>query len=108
VIETIANIIADFLTSLFEHEWTLIESPGGAKQWEAVNGTLEYPDPFIPNKFRKATMLTSDLALREDPIYNNISKTFLDDFDLLSDKFARAWCMWDLLVPVLFCRTNIS
>ncbi|KAK5991620.1 Catalase-peroxidase 2 [Cladobotryum mycophilum] len=81
----------EFLHSLLNNNWTLVKSPDGAPQWEAVNAKEIYPDPFIPGKFRKPTMLTSDLGLRQDPIYNNISTTFLNDFDYFTKKFGLAW-----------------
>ncbi|TVY25306.1 Catalase-peroxidase [Lachnellula hyalina] len=82
----------DFLESLLGNEWTLVKSPAGALQFEALNGTLDYPDPF--NKtFRHATMLVSDLGLREDPSYNVIANSWLGDegFKELTDAFAAAW-----------------
>lgn len=83
---------ADFLESLLLHNWTLVQSPDGAPQWEATGANASYPDAFIDGKFHKPTMLTSDLGLRFDPVYNNISKTFRDDFDYFTEKFALAWC----------------
>ncbi|KAL0942004.1 catalase/peroxidase HPI [Colletotrichum truncatum] len=80
-----------YLESLLKNKWTLVESPAGAHQWEAVNGTLDYPDPFDKTKFRKATMLTSDLALINDPIYLNITTRWLDHPQELADAFAKAW-----------------
>ena len=81
----------DFLSSLFKNTWTLVNSPAGAVQFEALNGTRDYPDPF--NKtFRHATMLVSDLALREDPIYGPIAESWVDDFQALTDAFVAAWC----------------
>lgn len=74
------------------NNWTLVKSPDGAPQWEATNSNFTVPDPFDPTKSRKPTMLTSDLGLRYDPVYNNISKTFLHDFDYFTEKFALAWC----------------
>ncbi|KAJ6111058.1 catalase/peroxidase HPI [Penicillium sp. IBT 16267x] len=79
-----------FLTSLFKHNWTLVDNYG-APQWEDVNATAATPDPFIPGKFRKPTMMTSDLGLLQDPIYNNISQTFLNDFAYFTEKFGLAW-----------------
>ncbi|KAH8879766.1 catalase/peroxidase HPI [Thozetella sp. PMI_491] len=80
----------DFLTSLFKNSWTLVKSPAGALQFEALNSSLEYPDPF--NKtFRHATMLVSDLALREDPIYGVIAQSWAQDFPALTRAFAAAW-----------------
>ncbi|UKZ61541.1 uncharacterized protein TrAtP1_002802 [Trichoderma atroviride] len=81
----------EFLFSLLNNNFTLVQSPGGAPQWEALDANASYPDPFIKGKFRKPTLLTSDLALRDDPIYNNISKTFLNDFDYFTEKFGLAW-----------------
>ncbi|RFU81056.1 catalase peroxidase hpi [Trichoderma arundinaceum] len=81
----------EFLFSLLNNNFTLTKSPDGAPQWEALDANASYPDPFIPGKFRRPTMLTSDLALRDDPIYHNISKTFLNDFDYFTEKFGLAW-----------------
>ncbi|KAJ4157963.1 uncharacterized protein LMH87_008512 [Akanthomyces muscarius] len=81
----------DFIFSLLSHNWTIVTSPGGAKQWEATGANASYPDPFDPHKFHKPTMLTSDLALRYDPTYKNISETFLHDFEYFTEKFALAW-----------------
>ncbi|XWW97872.1 hypothetical protein V2A60_005868 [Cordyceps javanica] len=81
----------DFLFSLMNNNWTLVTSPAGAKQWEATNANASVPDAFDPQKAHKPTMLTSDLALRYDPIYNNISQTFLRDFDYFTEKFSLAW-----------------
>ncbi len=81
----------DFLNSLFKNTWTLVKSPAGAVQFEALNGTVDYPDPF--NKtFRHATMLVSDLALREDPIYSAIAESWENDFQALTNAFTAAWC----------------
>ncbi|KAK4032795.1 putative catalase-peroxidase 2 [Parachaetomium inaequale] len=80
----------NFLTSLFKNEWTIVKSPAGALQFEALNGTRDYPDPFNKTS-RRATMLVSDLALREDPIYNAIAGKWVDDFQALTDAFAAAW-----------------
>ena len=81
----------DYLNSLFKNTWTLVKSPAGALQFEAFNSTLDYPDPF--NKtFRHATMLVSDLALREDPIYSAIAQSWVNDFQALTNAFAAAWC----------------
>jgi catalase-peroxidase len=83
--------LPDFLNSLFNNTWTLVKSPAGGLQFEALNGTLDYPDPF--NKtFRHPTMLVSDLALRDDPIYGAIAQSWVDNFDALTNAFAAAWC----------------
>jgi catalase-peroxidase len=80
-----------FLNSLFNNNWTLVKSPAGAFQFEAFNSTIDYPDPF--NKtFRHATMLVSDLALREDPIYSAIAQSWVHNFQALTNAFAAAWC----------------
>jgi len=86
-------LLLDYLNSLFKNSWTLVKSPAGAVQFEALNGTVDYPDPF--NKtFRHATMLVSDLALREDPVFSAIAQSWVDDagFQKLTDAFAAAWC----------------
>lgn len=81
----------NFLESLFHNEWSLVESPGGAHQWEALNATANYPLPFDNSSFQKPRMLTSDLALLHDPIYSNISQVYLANFTKLTDDFSRAW-----------------
>jgi catalase-peroxidase len=83
----------DFLENLFGFEWELTKSPAGAHQWKPKNGAGAgtIPDAFDPNKRREPTMLTSDLALRFDPIYEPISRRFLENPDQLADAFARAW-----------------
>lgn len=85
------KIPAGFLKSLFKNEWTLVKSPAGAVQFEALNGTRDYPDPFNKTS-RRPSMLVSDLALREDPTYNAIARKWVDDFQGLTDAFAAAWC----------------
>lgn len=80
----------NFLESLFHNEWSLVESPGGAHQWEALNATANYPLPFDNSSFQRPRMLTSDLALRDDPIYANISQVYLANFTKLTDDFSRA------------------
>ncbi|KAF7555240.1 hypothetical protein G7Z17_g2301 [Cylindrodendrum hubeiense] len=81
----------DYLNSLLKNNWTLVESPAGAHQWEALNGTVDYPDPFDKTKFRRATMLTSDLALIKDPAYEKICRRWVDHPKELADAFAKAW-----------------
>jgi len=82
-----------FLELLFKYEWTLVKSPGGCWQWQAVNPAPEdmVPDPFDPSKKYPPVMLTTDLALRQDPIYRPIALRFRDNPDELADAFARAW-----------------
>jgi catalase-peroxidase len=83
----------NFLQNVFGYEWELTKSPAGAYQWkpkgEAGAGTV--PDPHDPSKRRAPSMLTTDLALRFDPIYEKISRRFLENPDQLADAFARAW-----------------
>ncbi|KAJ0159870.1 Catalase-peroxidase 2 [Colletotrichum tanaceti] len=80
-----------FLESLLGNQWTLVTSPAGARQWEAVNATADFPDPFDKTKFHKPTMLTSDLALINDPAYLKITTRWLSHPQELSDAFAKAW-----------------
>ncbi|KAK1751239.1 putative catalase-peroxidase 2, partial [Echria macrotheca] len=80
----------DYLKSLFKNEWTLVKGPSGSFQYEALESAREYPDPF--NKtFRRATMLVSDLALREDPVYSSFAKNWHDHPEKLTNAFADAW-----------------
>ncbi|WP_085718050.1 catalase/peroxidase HPI [Pseudomonas sp. B28(2017)] len=83
----------NYLENLFGYEWELTKSPAGANQWKpkggAGAGTI--PDAFDPSKRRDPTMLTTDLSLRFDPIYEPISRRFLANPDQLADAFARAW-----------------
>ncbi|KIZ45859.1 MULTISPECIES: catalase/peroxidase HPI [Rhodopseudomonas] len=80
-----------FFDNLFKFEWELTTSPAGAKQWVAKGAEPSVPDPFDPSKKRLPTMLTSDLALRFDPIYEKISRRFYENPDQFADAFARAW-----------------
>jgi catalase-peroxidase len=81
----------NFLENLFGFEWELTKSPGGAHQWVAKDAEEIIPDAFDKSKRRKPTMLTTDLALRLDPVYEKISRHFLKNPDALADAFARAW-----------------
>jgi catalase-peroxidase len=80
-----------FFESLFGHEWELTESPAGAKQWVAKDGATTIPDPETNEPTRRPTMLTTDIALRVDPIYEPISRRFMEHPDQFADAFARAW-----------------
>ena len=82
-----------FFETLFAHEWELTKSPAGAHQWQPKDGAAAntVPDPEDGSLSRPPTMLTSDLALRFDPIYEPISRRFLENPDQLADAFARAW-----------------
>jgi catalase-peroxidase len=80
-----------FLENLFGYEWELSESPAGAKQWVAKDAHDVIPDPETNEPSRKPTMLTTDLALRFDPVYEQIGRRFLANPDEFADAFARAW-----------------
>ncbi|MBB3163075.1 catalase-peroxidase [Rhizobium laguerreae] len=80
-----------FFENLFAFEWELTKSPGGAHQWQAKNADASIPDAYDPSKKHLPTMLTSDLALRFDPIYEKISRRFLENPAEFADAFARAW-----------------
>ena len=81
----------NFLWNLFHYEWELTKSPAGAHQWVAKGAPAVVPDAHDPNKKHPPTMLTTDLSLRFDPIYERISRRFLEHPDELADAFARAW-----------------
>jgi catalase-peroxidase len=81
----------DFLTFLFKYDWELTTSPAGAKQWVAKTDDKIIPDAFDQNKMHKPYMLTTDLSLRYDPIYEKISRRFLENPEAFNDAFARAW-----------------
>ena len=80
-----------FFENLFGHEWELEKSPAGAWQWVAKDAEASVPDPEDGHPKRKPTMLTTDLALRMDPVYGPISRRFLENPDEFADAFARAW-----------------
>jgi catalase-peroxidase len=82
-----------FLEILFGYEWELVESPAGAHQWQPKDGAGAgtVPDAHDPAKRHAPTMLTTDLSLRFDPVYERISRHFLEHPDELADAFARAW-----------------
>jgi catalase-peroxidase len=80
-----------FLETLFGWEWELTESPAGAKQWVAKGSENRVPDPETGEKNRPLTMLTTDLSLRFDPVYEQIGRRFLEHPDEFADAFARAW-----------------
>ncbi|MER6535625.1 catalase/peroxidase HPI [Streptomyces sp900105755] len=81
----------DFFGILFGYEWELTESPAGAKQWVAKDAEAIIPDAHDPSKKRLPTMLTTDLSLRFDPIYEPIARRFHENPDQFADAFARAW-----------------
>jgi len=80
-----------FFENLFAYEWELEKSPAGANQWVAKDSEAVIPAPNAGGAPRKPTMLTTDLALRVDPIYGPISQRFKDNPDEFADTFARAW-----------------
>jgi catalase-peroxidase len=82
-----------FLETLYGYEWELTQSPAGAHQWQPKDGAGAdtVPDPQDPSKRRPPTMLTTDLSLRLDPVYERITRRFLEHPDELADAFARAW-----------------
>ena len=81
----------DFFELLYGYEWELVKSPGGAWQWEAKDAEAIIPGPTPDSPKRKPTMLTTDLALRMDPDYDKVSRSFKDDPKKFADAFARAW-----------------
>ncbi|MEV0253427.1 catalase/peroxidase HPI [Streptomyces sp. NPDC050732] len=82
-----------FFEILFGYEWELFKSPAGAHQWRPKGGAGAgtVPDPFDASKTHAPTMLTTDLSLRFDPVYEPISRRFKDDPAAFADAFARAW-----------------
>jgi len=80
-----------FFENLFKFEWELTKSPAGAHQWVAKNADKVMPDAHDPSKKHAPTMLTTDLSLRLDPIYEKISRRFYEHPLEFADAFARAW-----------------
>jgi catalase-peroxidase len=80
-----------FFENLFKYEWELTKSPAGAHQWVAKGAAEDVPDAHDPSKKHRPTMLTTDLSLRFDPIYEKISRRFYEYPDQFADAFARAW-----------------
>jgi catalase-peroxidase len=80
-----------FFQNLFGYEWELTKSPAGAHQWVAKGADATVPDAHDPSKRHRPTMLTTDLSLRMDPVYEKISRRFMEHPDQLADAFARAW-----------------
>ena len=83
----------NFFKNLFDYEWELTKSPAGAHQWQPKHGAGAgtVPDAHDPTKRHAPGMLTTDLSLRFDPIYEKISRRFYENPDQLADAFARAW-----------------
>jgi catalase-peroxidase len=82
-----------FLENLFRYDWELTKSPAGAQQWRPKNPEAEdtVPDAHDPSKRHAPMMLTTDLALKLDPIYGPISKRFYENPEELAEAFAKAW-----------------
>jgi catalase-peroxidase len=82
-----------FFDNLYNYEWELTESPAGAKQWTPVDASAKdtVPDAHDPSKRHAPIMLTTDLALRMDPVYGPISKRFHENPDQFAEAFAKAW-----------------
>ncbi|KAI1433247.1 bifunctional catalase/peroxidase [Xylaria sp. CBS 124048] len=80
-----------FFEYLFKYEWELTKSPAGAHQWVAKTTDAIIPDAYDPSKKHLPQMLTTDLSLRMDPVYEKISRRFLENPDQFADAFARAW-----------------
>ena len=80
-----------YFESLFENEWELTKSPGGANQWVAKNPHKMFPDAFDDDVIHKPTMLTTDLSLIEDSSYRVVSQKFYDDPAAFELAFAKAW-----------------
>ncbi len=83
----------NFFRILFEYEWELTKSPAGARQWQPKGGAGAgtVPDAHDPSKRHPPAMLTTDLSLRFDPVYEKISRRFYENPDQFADAFARAW-----------------
>jgi catalase-peroxidase len=83
----------NFFRTLFRYEWELTKSPAGAYQWKPKDnaGAGTVPDAQDPSKRHAPSMLTTDIALRVDPIYEKIARRFYENPDKLADAFARAW-----------------
>jgi len=90
---TPVNWDSSFLETLFAYDWNLTKSPAGAYQWVPTDPAAAdaVPDAHDPSKKHAPIMLTTDLALRMDPIYEKISRRFLENPDEFADAFARAW-----------------
>ncbi|MEO6881189.1 MAG: catalase/peroxidase HPI, partial [Mycobacteriaceae bacterium] len=83
----------EYLQNLYGYEWELTKSPAGAHQWKPTGGAgaNTVPDPETNELTRAPEMLTTDIALRVDPVYEKITRAFLADPDYFADAFARAW-----------------
>lgn len=82
-----------YFETLFKYEWKLVKSPAGAQQWIPTDpeAASDVPDAHVKGKTHAPMMTTADMAMRMDPIYEPISRRFLENPDQLADAFARAW-----------------
>ncbi len=82
-----------YFETLFKYDWKLTKSPAGAQQWTPTDASAvtTVVDAHDAHKFHAPMMTTADMALRMDPVYEKISRKFLNDFDAFADAFARAW-----------------
>lgn len=82
----------DYLTNLFKYDWVMTHAPSGATQWKPSDESApKTPDAHKDGVDHPLMMMTSDIALKEDPSYRKICEKFLEDFDYFADAFARAW-----------------
>ncbi len=81
----------EYFDILFNNEWELTKSPAGANQWVAKNAKATIPDAFDDKTYHLPTMLTTDLSLRFDPVYEKISRNFLENPEAFTVAFGKAW-----------------
>ena len=82
----------DYLINLFKFEWEQTRSPAGALQWTPVDKNApKTPDAHIPGQMNALMMMTTDIALKEDPEYRKVCEKFLNDFDAFTQAFSKAW-----------------
>jgi catalase-peroxidase len=82
----------DYLINLFKFEWKKKESPAGASQWTPIDPNApKTPDAHLHGKMDSLMMMTSDIALKEDPAYRKVCEKFLNDFDYFTEAFSKAW-----------------
>jgi catalase-peroxidase len=82
----------DYLTNLFKFDWKQTKSPAGALQWTPVDPNApKTPDAHIPGQMNALMMMTTDIALKEDPAYRQVCEKFLGDFDAFTQAFSKAW-----------------
>lgn len=80
-----------YLNNLYKHDWVLTKSPAGAWQWKPKDAKNIVPDAADPSKFHPLMMFTTDIALKVDPVYEKISRRFMEHPDEFKQAFARAW-----------------